>query len=102
MTISIYDNETETTIEFAPMSRDEYLAERAEWRKNYADLSARIRQKKIDLKTAQRAQTNPGALQMTLNILADYARAAMEERRIMKLKAAASYEHMKKEMPIAA
>ncbi len=99
-TLTITDPKTESEITFEPMTREQYLAQRAAWRANYADLSAKIRKTKHDLKAAQRAGL-PTPLHMTREILRDYAREAMEERRIMKLKAAASYEYFREQSRVA-
>jgi hypothetical protein len=96
-TLTIIDPQTEETFTASPMTREEYLAARSAWRNSYADLSKNIRETKLAMKESQRADDpKASTLQMKREILRDYARSAIEERRQMKLIAAASYEHFRK------
>lgn len=103
-TLTITDPKTEKTFTAEAISREEYLAKRAAWKASYAKLSKDIRETKLEIKAAQRANEHDkiSGLTMTREILRDYANAALEERRIMKLVAQASYEHMKQEERLAA
>lgn len=103
-TLTIMDPKTEKTFTAEAISREAYLAKRAEWKASYAKLSKDIRETKLEIKAAQRSGDygSVSGLTMTREILRDYANAALEERRIMKLVAQASYQHMQQEDRLAA
>lgn len=101
--IKIHATDGTFLCEREPMTREQYLAARAEWKADYAELSQKIRAKKTEIKVLQRNGDEKAAnAQRTREILRAYANEALNERRIMKLVAKASYEHFKKEQKIAA
>jgi hypothetical protein len=101
--ITINDPKTGKTFQAEPTTRDEYLKLRADWRAEYADQSKRIRAKKLATKALQRVGDDKASmLQASCSIMRHYANEMMEQRRKMKLIAAASYHHFRKEQDIAA
>jgi hypothetical protein len=74
-------------------NRETYIAWRAEWRAQYKNLSAQIRTKKVELKTAFQANNYDAAykLQRQIPMLRDMATSMLETRKESKELAAAQY-----------
>lgn len=74
-------------------NRETYLAWRAEWRAQYKNISAQIRAKKLELKTAFRSNDYVAAykLQRQIPMLRDMATSMLETRKESKEQAAAQY-----------
>lgn len=104
MNVTIFNPFTNENMAVSAMTKDEYLEARRGWRKEYSELSVKIRNKKFELKECHRAGEfgKIAGLTIALKVLADYATSAIEQRQIMKLTAKASYDAEYIEQQVAA
>ena len=68
-------------------SRETYLAAVDQWKTEYADLSTKIRQKKLELKSSMREQKSTWRLHLDLNLFQAQANSLLEERKEGKIEA---------------
>jgi len=73
------------------MSREQYIQIRAEWRKNYKNLSSQIRALKLEIQKRMRINEDSSGPQSGLPSFRERATSMLEERKIQKEEARQAY-----------